>query len=190
MCGRYRLSRQKLAIEEYFAAEPIDLEWEPRYNIAPSQSVPTIRRQSEDATLRLSLMRWGLIPSWSQGLSPRVGMIAAAGKPAFRDALKARRCLIPADGFYEWQRISKGKQLFCFEVGEGEVFAFAGLWDLWKSANRRTGGKLFDSDYHSELPDHRHSQPYAGDPLQGRLRSVVRSEDEKPDGDQRTLEAV
>lgn len=139
MCGRYRLSRRKQVIEDYFVAEPSDVAWEPRYNIAPTQSVLTIRHQPEDATRTLSLMHWGLIPSWSKGPSAGAGLInarseTAASKPAFRDALRLRRCLIPADGFYEWQRISKGKQPFCFEVGDGEVFAFAGLWDQWKSA--------------------------------------------------------
>jgi putative SOS response-associated peptidase YedK len=62
----------------------------------------------------------------------------AATKPAFRDALKSRRCLIPADGFYEWMRTGKTKQPYCFEIGEGELFAFAGLWDRWKDASGKT----------------------------------------------------
>jgi putative SOS response-associated peptidase YedK len=146
MCGRYRLSRRKQVIDEYFAAEPSDLGWEPRYNIAPSQSILTIRYRPEYATRRSSLMQWGLIPSWSKGPSPGSILInvrseTAAFKPAFRDPLRLRRCLIPADGFYEWQKVSNAKQPFCFEVGTGEVFAFAGLWDQWKSAN----GELVES---------------------------------------------
>jgi putative SOS response-associated peptidase YedK len=133
-------------IEEYFATGPSDLEWEPRYNIAPSQSVLTVRHQEQDARRRLSPMRWGLIPSWSKGPSANVGMInarsqTAASKSPFKDALKVQRCLIPADGFYERQKISKGKQPFCFEVDDGEVFAFAGLWDQWKTAD----GNLVES---------------------------------------------
>jgi putative SOS response-associated peptidase YedK len=82
-------------------------------------------------------MRWGLIPSWSKDISGAATMInarseAAATKPAFRDPLTSRRCLIPADGFYEWQRSGKAKQPYCFEVNDGELFAFAGLWDRWK----------------------------------------------------------
>jgi putative SOS response-associated peptidase YedK len=82
-------------------------------------------------------MRWGLIPSWSKDSSGAASMInarseTAATKPAFRDALKSRRCLIPADGFYEWLRTGKAKQPYCFEVNDGELFAFAGLWDRWK----------------------------------------------------------
>jgi putative SOS response-associated peptidase YedK len=82
-------------------------------------------------------MRWGLIPSWANDSSVAASMInarseSASTKPAFRDALKSRRCLILADGFYEWSRIGKTKQPYCFEVNEGELFAFAGLWDRWK----------------------------------------------------------
>ena len=82
----------------------------------------------------------GLIPSWAQDPSVAAKMInarseTAATKPAFRDPLKHRRCLIPADGFYEWMRTAKAKQPYWFEVNEGELFAFAGLWDRWKDAN-------------------------------------------------------
>jgi putative SOS response-associated peptidase YedK len=82
-------------------------------------------------------MRWGLIPSWSKDMSGAAMMInarseTAATKPAFRDLLASRRCLVPADGFYEWQRAGKAKQPYCFEVNDGELFAFAGLWDRWK----------------------------------------------------------
>jgi len=78
-----------------------------------------------------------LIPSWAKEPSVAARMInarleTAAAKPAFRDALKSRRCLIPADGFYEWARTAKAKQPYCFEVNEGELFAFAGLWDRWR----------------------------------------------------------
>jgi putative SOS response-associated peptidase YedK len=81
-------------------------------------------------------MRWGLIPSWAKDSSVASMINAraetAATKPAFRDALKSRRCLIPADAFYEWARAGKTKQPYCFEVNEGELFAFAGIWDRWK----------------------------------------------------------
>ncbi len=85
----------------------------------------------------LSLVRWGLIPSWAKDMSGSARMInarseTAATKPAFRDPMKFRRCLVPADGFYEWGRTGTTKQPFCFEVNEGELFAFAGLWDRWR----------------------------------------------------------
>jgi putative SOS response-associated peptidase YedK len=82
-------------------------------------------------------MRWGLVPSWAKNMSGAARMInarseTAATTPAFRDAMKSRRCLVPADGFYEWQRIGKAKQPYCFEIVDGKLFAFAGLWDRWK----------------------------------------------------------
>ncbi|MBZ5687728.1 MAG: SOS response-associated peptidase [Acidobacteriia bacterium] len=137
MCGRYRLSRRKQLVTEYFDAVPHDADWNPRYNIAPRQPVPIIRQHPKEPRRELSLVRWGLIPSWAKDASGAAGMInarseSAAIKPAFRDALKSRRCLIPADGFYEWLRTGKTKQPYCFEVNEGALFAFAGLWERWK----------------------------------------------------------
>jgi putative SOS response-associated peptidase YedK len=112
------------------------MDWEPRYNIAPTQPVPVVRR-GYTGTFRASLMRWGLIPSWAA--DPAIGARTinarsetVASKPSFRESLQKRRCLVPADGFYEWQRGARGKQPFCFEVGDGEIFAFAGLWDSWR----------------------------------------------------------
>jgi putative SOS response-associated peptidase YedK len=95
MCGRYRLSRRKQLVEEYFETASDEPDWNPRYNIAPTQPVPV---------RELSLMRWGLIPLWSKDASGAATMInarseTAATKPAFRDPLANRRCLIPADGF-------------------------------------------------------------------------------------------
>ena len=140
MCGRYRLSRRKQVVEEYFEAASGEEEWAPRYNIAPTQPVPVIRQDPKEPAPRLSLVRWGLIPSWAKDSSAAARMInarseTAATKPAFRDALKSRRCLVPADGFYEWQRAGKSKQPYCFEVDDGQLFAFAGIWDHWKDAS-------------------------------------------------------
>jgi putative SOS response-associated peptidase YedK len=139
MCGRYRLSRRKQIIEEHFDVISGEEEWEPRYNIAPTQPVPVIRQHPREPVRQLSLMRWGLIPSWAKSPSGAAGMInaraeTAAAKPAFRDPLRLRRCLIPADAFYEWKRTGTCKQPYCFEVREGELFAFAGIWDGWKNA--------------------------------------------------------
>jgi putative SOS response-associated peptidase YedK len=138
VCGRYRLSRRKQIVEEYFDSPSSEEDWNPRYNIAPTQPIPVIRQNPKEPIRELSLMKWGLIPSWAKGASVAASMInarseTAATKPAFRDPLKFRRCLIPADGFYEWKRDGKTKQPFCFEVNEGQLFAFAGLWDRWKN---------------------------------------------------------
>jgi putative SOS response-associated peptidase YedK len=138
MCGRYRLSRRKQILEEYFDTGPADEEWSPRYNIAPTQSVPIIRQNPKEPVSEVSLVGWGLIPSWAKDPSVAARMINARSetasiKPAFREALQSRRCLIPADGFYEWQRTGKAKQPFCFEVNGGSLFAFAGIWERWKT---------------------------------------------------------
>jgi len=137
VCGRYRLSRRRQIIEKHFDTTSGEEDWNPRYNIAPTQPIPVIRQHPKEHTRELSLMRWGLIPSWAKDSSGASRMInarseTASTKPAFRDALKSRRCLIPADGFYEWSRTGKTKQPFCFEVNDGELFAFAGIWDRWK----------------------------------------------------------
>jgi putative SOS response-associated peptidase YedK len=140
MCGRYRLSRRKQIIEEYFDSVSGEEDWIPRYNIAPTQPVPIIRQHPKEPRRELSLVRWGLIPSWAKDASGSAQMInarseTAGTKPAFRDALASRRCLVPADGFYEWARAGKAKQPYCFEVNEGELFAFAGIWERWKDAS-------------------------------------------------------
>ena len=136
MCGRYRLSRRKQIIEEHFDSVPVEEEWTPRYNIAPTEPVSVIRQNPREPVRELSLVRWGLIPSWAKDAKMiNARSETAATKPAFRDALKSRRCLIPADGFYEWKKIGSAKQPYCFEVNEGELFAFAGLWDGWKDSS-------------------------------------------------------
>src|SRR5580692_8859939 len=137
MCGRYRLSRRKQIIEEHFDSISGEEDWNPRYNIAPTQAVPIIRQHPKEPVRELSLVRWGLIPSWAKDASGAARMINARSEtahtlPAFREAMKLRRCLVPADGFYEWQRRGSAKQAFCFEVGDGGLFAFAGLWERWR----------------------------------------------------------
>jgi putative SOS response-associated peptidase YedK len=122
-------------VEEYFDAPPGDDDWNPRYNIAPTQPVPVVR-QTTNSIRQLSMLKWGLIPSWASDPSIGFKTINArsetvATTASFRDAIKSQRCLIPADGFYEWRRNGTTKQPYCFEVGDGGVFAFAGLWDGW-----------------------------------------------------------
>jgi putative SOS response-associated peptidase YedK len=142
MCGRYRLSRRKELLEQHFYTAAWDEDWTPRYNIAPTQQVPMIRQHPKEPIRQISTMGWGLIPHWARDTSGAASAInvrseTAAHKPAFRDPLRLRRCLIPADGFYEWKRTATSKQPFCFEVNDGDLFAFAGLWDGWKDANGR-----------------------------------------------------
>ncbi len=141
MCGRYRLSRRKQVVEEYFDSISSEEDWGPRYNIAPTQPIPVIRRNPKEPVRELSMFRWGLIPYWAKDSSAAKMINArsetASTKPAFRHAMKSRRCLIPADGFYEWARTGNTKQPDCFEVNEGELFAFAALWARWKDATGR-----------------------------------------------------
>lgn len=137
MCGRYRLSRRKQILEEHFDTADWQDDWRPRFNIAPTQPVPVIRQHPKEPIRQISTMSWGLVPHWAKDASGAASAInarseTAAEKPAFRDPLKFRRCLIPADGFYEWKRAGTSRQPYCFEVREGELFAFAGLWDGWR----------------------------------------------------------
>jgi putative SOS response-associated peptidase YedK len=140
MCGRCRLSRHKELLSERFGTEPDD-DWIPRYNIAPTQSVPVIRQHPEQPNRFGSQMRWGLIPDWAKDV--RMGLIniraeTIAEKPTFRDALVKRRCLIPADGFYEWQKNGKAKTPFCFTMADDAVFAFAGIWESSQDSKGQT----------------------------------------------------
>src|SRR5216683_6863411 len=195
MCGRYRLSRRKQLVEEYFDTASEEPEWTPRYNIAPTQPVPVIRQNPNEAHRELSLMRWGLIPSWAKDSSGSAMMInarseTAATKPAFRDPLTSRRCLIPADGFYEWQKTGKEKQPYCFEINGGELFAFAGLWDRWKDPS---GPWVKSCSILTTTPKRGHircSRPDAGHPRPSRLRSVARSGDDECRGGVGNVEAV
>jgi putative SOS response-associated peptidase YedK len=118
----------------------------PRFNIAPTQPVLIVRKEHGEKTRQFRTMRWGLIPSWAKDTSIGTRTLNARSEtvqstPAFRESILTKRCLIPADGFYEWRKMGKVKQPYCFEVGEGEVFALAGLWDEWKSPE----GEIIDS---------------------------------------------
>jgi len=141
MCGRFALNStpQRIALHFGLAAVP-DLV--PRYNIAPSQSIVTIREDAQGSR-ELAMARWGLIPAWSK--EPKTGYSTinaraetVASKPAFRSAFRHRRCLIPADGYYEWSAIpgSKLKQPHYIGLQTTDApFAFAGLWEVWIGAD-------------------------------------------------------
>jgi putative SOS response-associated peptidase YedK len=138
MCGRYRLTAKERYLREHFALDQ-DPSWAPRWNIAPSQPVPIIRQDAKKTSRTFSLARWGLVPYWAKNRSMEFRTInamseTAAEKPAFREAMKLRRCLVPADGFYEWQNIgTKQKQPYNFGLTDDSVFAFAGLWERWRN---------------------------------------------------------
>ena len=134
MCGRYSLISDIGELARRFGFDGNRVDPGPRYNIAPTQGILTV---VGGENRRGGLMRWGLIPHWAKNASIGARMINAraetvAEKPAFRDALRRRRCLVLADGFYEWQRTSVGNRPMRITMASGEPFAFAGLWSVWK----------------------------------------------------------
>jgi len=137
MCGRYRLSAKERYIRDHFSLDE-DPSWAPRYNIAPTQQVPIVRQNRNEPKRTFSLVRWGLIPSWAKDRTIGFKTInamseTAAEKPAFRDAMRQRRCLVITDGFFEWKKLGpKEKQPYNFGMIDDSVFAFAGLWERWR----------------------------------------------------------
>lgn len=134
MCGRYTLKVDVKTIAEIFGVEPT-MEIPARYNIAPTQEVVTIL---QNGSAHLAQLRWGLIPSWAKDETIGSRMINAraetlAEKPSFKGLLRSKRCLVLADGFYEWKKENGSKTPMYITMKSGEPFAFAGLWDSWKS---------------------------------------------------------
>jgi putative SOS response-associated peptidase YedK len=137
MCGRFTLTVDPEELMERFHLDAAEAPSSPRYNIAPTQDVAVILSESPS---RLSVATWGLIPNWAKDPGIGAQMINARGetlpeKPSFRSAFKKRRCLVLADGFYEWRREADGKTKtpMLMRLKDGEVFAFAGLYELWKT---------------------------------------------------------
>lgn len=132
MCGRYVQTNPADALAARFGARlPEGLAWVPRWNVAPSTPAPVVR--ADGPGRELALLTWGLLPSWAKdaaGLRPiNARAEGLAGKPMFRDALRRRRALVPADGFYEWQASGPGKVPWHFRLKDGGPFPFAGLWE-------------------------------------------------------------
>ena len=134
MCGRFtqRMTWRELHERMDLIGTPLNLQ--PRYNVAPSQDVAVVRTIDDGRTL--AMLRWGLIPAWAKDQAIGHKLInapseTAAEKPSFRSAFRHRRCLIPADGFYEWRREGKIRQPWLFGLRDGAPFAFAGLWERW-----------------------------------------------------------
>ncbi len=135
MCGRYAFySPHESVVRLFGVTDTADIE--PRYNIAPTQYVAAVR-QDAAAARHLGMLYWGLVPSWAREKSIGARMINARGetlaeKPSFRSAYRRRRCLIPANGYYEWRRTESGKQPYYISLDSGEPFAMAGLWERWR----------------------------------------------------------
>ena len=140
MCGRFTLTSNMDDLQGRFGFEARDLGFRPSYNIAPTQLVLAV---TNDGQRRAELMRWGLVPFWAKDIKIGYRMINAVGetaatKPAFRAAFKKRRCLILADGFFEWRKDGKEKIPTYIFLKSQEPFAFAGLWETWKSPEGET----------------------------------------------------
>jgi putative SOS response-associated peptidase YedK len=141
MCGRYSLRRVNLVLSELNAVPELPFEEfteRPRFNVAPSQQVPIVRL-NEQGQRSAGLLRWGFIPRWAkelpkvQPINARAETVATSGM--FRDAFVRRRCLVPADGFYEWRKLdAKTKQPMWVHFPDDRLFAFAGLWERWRPA--------------------------------------------------------
>jgi putative SOS response-associated peptidase YedK len=135
MCGRFTLRTRSAALGELFGGEPPP-DMVPRYNIAPTQAVAIVRMAPDTSVRQWQTVRWGLIPSWAKDASIGNRMINAraetiADKPSFRTAFRRRRCLVPADGYFEWQKTDSGKQPYYIRLEDDRPFALAGLWESW-----------------------------------------------------------
>ena len=137
MCGRYNLRATPAEIQQFFDVLRVP-DLPPRYNVAPTQAMPVVRAGDEHTECVLA--RWGLIPSWASDPGIGARMINArsetvAEKPSFRAAFKRRRCLVPASGYYEWQKVSGEKQPYHIHRPDDGLFAFAGLWERWSKGS-------------------------------------------------------
>lgn len=145
MCGRYTLkTAPEIVAQQFQLTQPLMIQ--PRYNVAPSQLVPCIRASTALVEREGVFLWWGLIPSWAT--DPKIGMRlinaraeTLAEKPSFRAAFRDRRCLVLADGFYEWRRAGQNKQPYFFQLRGGSPFALCGLWEYWKALD----GSLIES---------------------------------------------
>ncbi|MCA1960799.1 MAG: SOS response-associated peptidase [Desulfomonile sp.] len=145
MCGRFVLMSPGGLVAEHFLL-PEEPELEPRYNIAPSRQIAAIRLAKDSSDRELVCLTWGLVPFWAKDRTIGYKMINAkcetvAEKPAFRAAFRDRRCLVPANGFFEWKRDSGRKQPYFIYVSEEGLLAFAGLWERWTAP----GGDVLES---------------------------------------------
>lgn len=138
MCGRFVEFSDVEKLKQYFPIDEVKCEMVPNYNIAPSQEIAAIVRQKNLNVL--GKLHWGLVPHWAKDISTGYKMINAriesvATKPSFRHAFKSHRCLIPADGFYEWKGPAGNKQPYYITLPNEKPFAFAGLWEIWHDKN-------------------------------------------------------
>lgn len=139
MCGRFARRSTQEVLADWFGVDLEDMPWfSPTYNAAPQSVQPVVRLNRDSGQREFAQMRWGLVPFWAK--DPKFGYSTinaraeeVVSKPAYREALKKRRCLVPADAFYEWQRVDKKtRHPFAFALKSGEPYAMAGLWERWR----------------------------------------------------------
>ena len=136
MCGRYNILASAEELAELFGLDIAD--WStPRFNVAPTQMAPIIRINSESENRSFDMLKWGMMPRWLKIPKPLINVRSEtiADKPTFRKSFKQRRCLVPATGFYEWQKLGSTKQPFHIFRRDEKLFAFAGIWDRFKDKN-------------------------------------------------------
>lgn len=164
MCGRFALKAPPAELIARFGLDEC-AEFAPRYNIPPGTDIPVIR-QSPEGRRVLHLLRWGLVPRWAKDADIGARLVNARGesiaeKPSFRDAFRRRRCLVPADGFYEWKADGRFKQPYYVSLKSGEPMAFAGLWESWKAPDGNelrtvcivtTGANALMQPIHDRMP--------------------------------------
>jgi putative SOS response-associated peptidase YedK len=165
MCGRFTMTMVEEELKKRFRIQFVEAQVTARYNVAPSQNIPVIV-SDEEGNRKLTEMRWGLVPFWAKDTKIGNRMINARSetiteKNTFKRALTRRRCLIPADGFYEWKKVGKVKQPMRITLKDQKIFSMAGLWDTWKNPEGKTinsctiitcGANSFMKDIHDRMP--------------------------------------
>ena len=170
MCGRYTLSVPEEALLEAFDVPGLTFDYQayaPRYNVAPGQDAPVVAEDGDGR--RIGLLEWGFLPSWKE--EPKGPFVNArsesvASKRSFAEAFRRRRCLVPADGFYEWRAEGGRKVPYWFHPGDGKVLSFAGIWETWTPApsasddvEPRHGFAILTADANADVSDVHHRMP-------------------------------
>ena len=184
MCGRYTLSVPEGALLEAFDAPELTFDYQtyaPRYNVAPGQEAPVVAE--DDGGRRIGLLEWGFLPSWKE--EPKEPFVNAraesvASKRSFAEAFRRRRCLVPADGFYEWRSEGGRKVPYWFRPEEGGLLSFAGIWETWRpppsapdDVEPRHGFAILTTDANADVADVHHRMPVVI-PASGRDRWLSR----------------
>ncbi|MDX1493029.1 MAG: SOS response-associated peptidase [Longimicrobiales bacterium] len=170
MCGRYTLAVPEGALLEAFDVPELTFDYRayrPRYNVAPGQEAPVVAQ--DDQGRRIGLLEWGFLPSWKDepaGPFVNARSESVASKRSFAEAFRRRRCLVPADGFYEWRREGGGKVPYWFHPEEGEVLSFAAIWEAWRppldapgDVRPRHGFAILTTAANADVADVHHRMP-------------------------------